>query len=163
MAGVEGIRATIDPDFLLIAERLAQSCQVLQSCPVEKCRDAKVTSGLSGIYVFSEDGKNLYVGRSEDVAKRLELHRCGADNQATFAFRLAREATGNLKPTYMKLGSRKDLMTREEFREAFASAKQRISMMDVRVVEERDSVRQALLEIYVAIVLKTPYNDFNTT
>ncbi len=34
--------------------------------------------------------------------------------------------------------------------------------MQVRYVEERDPLRQALLEIYVALVLKTPYNDFNT-
>jgi len=34
--------------------------------------------------------------------------------------------------------------------------------MDVRYVEETDPLRQALLEIYVSIVLKTPYNDFDT-
>ena len=34
--------------------------------------------------------------------------------------------------------------------------------MQVRYVEEIDPLRQALLEIYVAVVLKTPYNDFNT-
>jgi hypothetical protein len=34
--------------------------------------------------------------------------------------------------------------------------------MDVRYVEETDALRQALLEIYVSIVLKTPYNDFDT-
>jgi hypothetical protein len=35
--------------------------------------------------------------------------------------------------------------------------------MQVRDVEERYPLRQALLEIYVAVVLKTPYNDFNST
>jgi hypothetical protein len=34
--------------------------------------------------------------------------------------------------------------------------------MDVRYVEEKDALRQALLEIYVSVVLKTPYNDFET-
>ena len=28
-------------------------------------------------------------------------------------------------------------------------------------VEETDAVKQALLEIYTAVVLKTPYNDFD--
>jgi hypothetical protein len=28
--------------------------------------------------------------------------------------------------------------------------------------EEADALRQALLEIYVSIILKTPYNDFDT-
>ena len=34
--------------------------------------------------------------------------------------------------------------------------------MQVLYVEETDPLRQALLEIYVSIVLATPYNDFNT-
>lgn len=29
-------------------------------------------------------------------------------------------------------------------------------------VEERDQLRQALLEIYVAVALETPFNDFDT-
>ena len=33
--------------------------------------------------------------------------------------------------------------------------------MKIRFVEETDPVRQALLEIYVATVLETPYNDFD--
>lgn len=32
--------------------------------------------------------------------------------------------------------------------------------MDVRYVEEVDPVKQTLLEVYVATVLGTPYNDF---
>ena len=34
--------------------------------------------------------------------------------------------------------------------------------MDLRFVDEADPIRQALLEIYVAVVLGTPYNDFDT-
>ena len=33
--------------------------------------------------------------------------------------------------------------------------------MEVRFVEERDSLRQALLEIYAAVALRTPYNYFD--
>jgi hypothetical protein len=39
-------------------------------------------------------------------------------------------------------------------------AKLRIAVMDLRYVEESDPTCQALLEIYAATVLKTPYNDF---
>lgn len=49
-----------------------------------------------------------------------------------------------------------------EFLDAFRSAKARIRAMDYRFVEETDQTRQALLEIYCAVVLGTPYNDFNT-
>lgn len=33
--------------------------------------------------------------------------------------------------------------------------------MQLRYVEEPDPLRQALLEMYIAFVLRTPYNDFN--
>ena len=89
--------------------------------------------------------------------------RPGATHRmAAFAFRLAREATGNPVATYKKEGSRGDLMENPEFRFAFDEAKKRIRMMDLRFVEENDPIRQALLEIYVAVSLKTPYNDFDT-
>ena len=41
-----------------------------------------------------------------------------------------------------------------------ASIKARIRDMNVRFVAEADPTRQALLEIYAATVLNTPYNDF---
>ncbi len=82
---------------------------------------------------------------------------------AAFAFRLAREATGNLAATYRKgAASRAGLMGNEAFVNAFTNAKARIRAMDLWFVEESDPVRQALLEIYVSVVLSTPYNDFDT-
>ena len=33
--------------------------------------------------------------------------------------------------------------------------------MDVRFVAEADPIRQALLEMYVALEMKTKYNDFD--
>ncbi len=46
------------------------------------------------------------------------------------------------------------------FATVFKEAKQRVRRMDLRFVEETDALRQALLQMYVAVVLKTPYNDF---
>ncbi len=48
------------------------------------------------------------------------------------------------------------------FAAAFTAAKERIRQMEYRYVEEADQNRQALLEIYCAVVLATPYNDFGT-
>jgi hypothetical protein len=79
-----------------------------------------------------------------------------------FAFRLAREATGTLVAAYTAAGSRAALCAQDDFGAAFSLAKERVRQMDVRYVEETDPLRQALLEIYVSIVLRTPYNDFNT-
>ena len=54
-------------------------------------------------------------------------------------------------------------MTKEpDFAEAFIAAKARIRKMDLRFVEETDPFRQALLEMYAAVALKTPHNDFET-
>jgi len=116
-----------------------------------------------GVYLFSDGDRHLYVGRTNRIRRRLAGHcRPSASHfTATFAFRLAREATGSLKPTYTTKGSRADLLNDAAFAEAFINAKTRISSMGIRFVEETDPVRQALLEIYVATVLGTPYNDFD--
>jgi hypothetical protein len=44
----------------------------------------------------------------------------------------------------------------------FNAAKHRIRAMEFRAVEETDQTCQALLEVYCAVVLETPYNDFGT-
>ena len=118
----------------------------------------------SGVYLLSETDRHLYVGRSNDIRARIGRHCLpGATHRmAAFAFRLAREATGNLRVSYKKgEGSRAGLMENPTFVSAFTSAKARIREMDLRFVEESDPVRQTLLEVYVAVVLATPYNDFD--
>jgi hypothetical protein len=119
----------------------------------------------SGVYLLSEADRHLYVGRSNGIRGRIGRHCLPGATQrmAAFAFRLAREATGNFRASYKKgKGSRADLMENPAFVNAFTMAKARIRDMDLRFVEETDPVRQTLLEVYVAVVLATPYNDFDT-
>ena len=115
-----------------------------------------------GIYLFSRGREHLYVGRSNNIRKRLGLHcrPSSQHNQATFAFRIARFSTGRTDAAYTAEGSRVALLADEPFREAFESAKREISLMDLRYVEESDPTCQALLEIYAATVLDTKFNDF---
>jgi hypothetical protein len=119
----------------------------------------------SGIYLFSEAGRHLYIGRSNKLRSRYADH-CGpgaTHNTAAFAFLLARQATGFTKATYKRGdGSRAGLMLNPAFVNAFTAAKKRIRDMDYRYVEEPDQTRQAVLEIYCAIALATPFNDFGT-
>ena len=117
----------------------------------------------SGVYLFSEDGVHLYVGRSKRLRNRLRYHATDRWLSASFAFLLAREATGRIRPTYEKTGSRKELQADPAFRKAFLVACARINQMDIRFIGESDPVRQALLEIYAAISLNTKYNKFETT
>jgi hypothetical protein len=53
-------------------------------------------------------------------------------------------------------------MEDEFFLASFGEAKARISRMDIRFFEESDQIRQAILEIYCSIALRTPYNQFGT-
>ena len=82
--------------------------------------------------------------------------------EAEFAFRMARGQTGHTEASYKVAGSRKELAKDAVFGPAFVACKSKISTLDLRFVEEIDPTRQALLEIYAATVLKTPYNDFDT-
>ena len=116
---------------------------------------------LAGIYLLSEHGKALYVGRTNKLRNRLQYHTRNNHNQATFAFLLAREKTGKTKASYRKAGSRADLLTQPNFRSAFDAARQRIKEMDVQFVEETDPIRQALLEICTAVWVRARYNDFD--
>ena len=135
---------------------------LLQAKPFKIC-NTPADIPKSGIYLFSENGAHLYVGRSANIRNRLKNHCRTHENTAAFALLLARQKSGCLTPSYRKAGSRRELMTQERFREAFFSAIERIKQMDVRVIEESDPIRQTLLELYVSIALGTPRNSFKTT
>jgi len=131
------------------------------------CRDGKLPSGMpdKGVYLFTENGNHLYVGRSNDLRGRYGRHCLpGATyRMAAFAFKLARIETGRVEATYRPEGSRAWLMQQQPFIDAFAVAKARIRRMEYRCVGEDHQTRQALLEIYVATVLDANHNDFKTT
>jgi len=117
----------------------------------------------AGVYLFTERHNHLYVGRTNGLRKRLQQHcRAGSShNSAPFAFRLAREHRGVLKATYKAEGSRAALLQDAAFAQAFAISKTRLRAMTIRVVEESNPLRQALLEMYVATALDAKYNDFD--
>src|SRR5882762_2836430 len=112
-----------------------------------------------GIYLFSEGDLHLYVGRTNRLRQRLAGHCRPSSNHfsATFAFRIARKETGLHKATYSTEGSRASLVKDLTFGPAFIRAKTRLPAMDLRFVEEADPIRQTLLEVYVAVTLRTPY------
>ncbi len=111
------------------------------------------------VYLFSEGGHNLYVGRTNHFRQRLRNHSAPSarENQAVFAFKLAQEFVG--RP---RRGTRRAALEDPEFAQAFRESKRRITKMELRFIPETNQIRQTLLEIYVALVLSTPYNDFET-
>lgn len=144
-------------------ESLHPSFEVLLQSPPFTFGSLPKNLPKAGVYLFTEEDKHLYVGRTNGLRKRLQQHcRPGSShNSAPFAFRLAREARNVLKATYKTEGSRAQLIQDAAFAEAFIAAKGRMRTMHVRVVEESNPLRQALLEMYVAVVLEAPYNDFD--
>ncbi len=154
----------MDETFKQYVESLHPSFeQLMNMAPVSIAKLPKKLPS-KGIYLFSEGDNHLYVGRTQNLRTRLGQHSnpSAPDNQAGFAFKLAREATGFTEASYTSKGSRRDLLADPLFADAFGKAKARIREMDLRFAEETDPVRQALLEIYVAVVLATKYNDFET-
>ena len=115
-----------------------------------------------GIYLFSENGAPFYVGRSNNIPQRRRQHtqRGSQTNQAALATLIAREETKH--PVDYRKGARGRLLADHVFMDAFRRAKERVQKMEFRAVAESDQTRQTLLEVYCAITLKTPHNDFNT-
>jgi len=129
-----------------------------------------------GVYLFTEAGQHLYVGRcglTERAAKRGRGHSnfrtrlaghtrpSSAHNQATFAWRLAVEAVdGRLKglPTV-----RAKLQRDSRFRREFVRQKERVAAMDFRVVTITDNFESYVFEPYAALILATPYNSWATS
>ncbi len=145
--------------FRAHVESLEDKFRYLIRCqPVER----STISEKGGVYLFSDGAKHLYVGRAKNLRRRIHGHSTPSSKDAPFAFRLARERTNRRRATYRTEGSRKELLRDPEFAAAFSDAKERIRNMSARFVIEENAINQALLEIYVALALDTPYNDFET-
>lgn len=154
----------VHPDFTSCIESLTGKLRTLINMQPHTFQALPQGMPLRGIYLFSENDVPLYVGRTRKLSQRLRQH-CGSgstENQSVFAFKLARGLHGAVKASYAGDGTRKKLMENHEFKAHFDISKQRLRRMEIRWVEEGDPLRQAVLEIYVAVVLKTPYNDFET-
>jgi len=133
----------------------------LQASPKHQVAHLPRGSLGAGIYMFSENGHVLYVGRTNNLRKRLQYHTRNNHNQATFAFLLARHKTGNLKASYKTKGSRQDLLEDHAFRAAFDASRDRIRQMDVQFVQETDPIKQTVLEVFAAFETKAQFNDFD--
>ena len=116
----------------------------------------------AGVYVLYEDNKPIYVGRSNRLRQRLQEHSrpSSTHNSAPFAFNLAKEGAGEKGLNVIR--SRNELEKEPDFEVLFTLAKQRVSQMRIRVIKIENQVTQTIFEVYAALALKTPYNDFNT-
>jgi GIY-YIG catalytic domain len=153
----------MDKHFQRRLDEVSASYDRLKASPPLGFPLGKAKLPKSGVYLFSEKGKHLYVGRSDNIRRRLGLHtRPGSDYfQASFATLLAKEECQLIANYQRRRTDPLHFGNQRVFRRAFTESKIRIRAMHIRVVEEVDPVNQALLEIYAAIVLPTRYNDFS--
>lgn len=147
--------------FRDLVDSLESKCQALLTMRPVIAKNVPNDTPVGGVYLFSEGLTHLYAGRTKRrIAVRIRNHFSTAID-CPFAWMLSREATSKT-PTYTREGSRKALLADATFKAEYERAKNRIRRMDVRYVHEPDPVRQALLEIYVALATDAKYNDFDT-
>jgi len=152
------------PAFEHAISGLEQKCALLLNAHRIDVSNTKNMALVAGVYVISENHKDLYVGRTNNIPERLWNHCHGAPNQAPLARQLARlylnRAGVELPPPYRK-GNKKFYESDAAFCAAFNAAKKSVAAMSCRFVEEAEAIPQALLEMYVALALGTPFNDFD--
>lgn len=144
-----------------IIYHVKNKCDALLASPKYTIANLPKNIPEAGVYLFSDAGSHLYVGRTNKLRKRLQYHTRNNHNHATFAFLLARHETDNLRASYQLKGSRQNLLTNEQFRKAFDAARFRIKSMTVQFVEEKDPVHQTILEVLAALRTKAWYDNFD--
>lgn len=154
---IESTKGKFKKDYETFPTLLAQ----LENSRIYERNEIPKTIG-QGIYVFYEHGIPLYVGRSGRNGGRFKtrIQEHGRDssghNTATFAFLIAKE---DIEAKGKGLNnSRIDVEQSSEF----AAAKKRVFAMQVKFIELIDPVTQTLFEVYAALELETPYNEWGT-
>ena len=114
-----------------------------------------------GVYLLLEDDRPVYIGRSDNILRRLRQHgnAKSPQNQASLAFNLAkRDALA--RGDRIAAGKRDDVQHDPAFKPLFERAKERIRRMSFQAVEIADPVTQTLFEVYAHMELGTELNDF---
>lgn len=140
-------------------------------------------AGQRGIYLFSEAGQHLYVGRTGITARsraqedsppitsfrrRFDQHvQLGRPPGASsFARRLTLERAADLDLLVRGDWWKHRATSASEVYEIYKDAKRRIGAMECRVVAFADDIkgiRSTVAEAYVHTQLRTFYNDFSTS
>jgi hypothetical protein len=129
-----------------------------------------------GVYLFTEKGKHLYVGRcgiTERARRKGEGHSnfrtrladhtrpSSGHNQATFAWRLTLNALD--KKIDQLPRTRAERQVDKKFEVEFLRQKERVTQMDFRIVAILDDFESYVFEPYAAAMLETPYNSWATS
>ena len=155
-AGLERFRMEVESRLPGLVEEL------LACAPHRRGRD-RAPNG-PGIYLYSENDRQMYVGRTRDLSRRWADHTrpSSSINSASFAFNIAKRATAK-EGVNVAIG-RLQLAVHPVFERAFIDAKARVRAMDYRFVRVDSAVLSTVGEVYAAMVLGTEgdFNEFET-
>jgi hypothetical protein len=146
----------------LVAD-LPQLLDRLLSATAAPVAEHEQIPNVPGIYLFSELDHAIYVGQTRILRDRLGNHTnpLGKNNQATFAFNVAKDEAAKAGIDTAKF--RAQLEADQEFASHFQTAKLRVSEMDVRFIELAGPIERSVFEIYAALALDTlVFNSFET-
>ena len=124
----------------------------------ERSWDDSSDAPRRGVYVFYEKGNPIYVGRSNNMRRRIREHGAASSDRysATFAFKLLRESLNEPE------GRAEDIQRvhKEEYRQQ----RERVRAMTFRAVAITDQLEQTLFETYAIIEMgiAPQHNDFGT-
>ena len=147
--------------FDKLIQRMPELLQSLKESEAFEITNITQTIPKSGVYVFYENNKPIYVGRSNNMKKRLLQHgrKSSGHNQATFAFILTKKQMNVDEKSKI---TRNQLEDTTGFDQEFNEQKLRVRKMRIRLIQIDDQITQALFEIYAALALNTHHNDFGT-
>lgn len=132
-----------------IFAEIQELCTTIISNPYVSIKEIE---NINGVFMFFEDGKPMYVGRTNKKRMKLRIqehYRPSANKfSATFAFQLAqKEKHEPIAHTY------------DEY---FVEAKKRVSEMQIKILEEDRRYHQILLEACIAYTYQIPYFESDT-
>ena len=134
--------------FRVLAKRLPRLLGALRSAPAIQRGSGSTLPETPGIYLLTENGEPAYVGQTRNLRRRLAEHGAGSarQNQATFAFNLAREQA-EADPRVDLSRSREELAADPRFAAIFRRARERVASMSIRYVEVGDPELRTVLEV----------------
>lgn len=165
----EGDEAGTEPRFP-VEEWAALECQLqrllsrlLASRPYRR-GEKPAAPRAGGVYLFSDAGRDLYVGQTRNFNQRFGQHTRPSSTHlsAPFAFAIARRQSAERGLAIES--TRAALAAEPDFLALFHLAKRRIGEMDCRFVEIDDPNVRTVFEVYAAVNLHTirEYNTFET-
>ncbi|KII14796.1 GIY-YIG nuclease family protein [Phaeobacter sp. S60] len=119
---------------------------------------------IPAIYIFYENSKPVYVGRTNNLEQRLRAHVTASHNSASFALKRTRKRHQEIsKATYKTALSRSEITAHEIYGATFREEINNIKGMNFRFLEIKSHIEQYLTELYVTMALGLDTDGFDNS